>query len=94
MEFEVVLLSQVSDEFLVLEGLGSAQLVIEMSNGKHNAQFGAQFKKDSQKSNGIRSTRYSQSDPVTGLQQIQSPDVVEDFARERVHGTIVQPRTA
>ena len=43
MEFQIVLASQPRDEFLIGIGLRPSQFVIEMNNGKHDAEFMPQF---------------------------------------------------
>ena len=55
MKLQLVPMGQFRDELLVGVGLGPAQIVIEVDDGKHNAEFLAQFEQDAQQRDGIGS---------------------------------------
>jgi hypothetical protein len=76
---------QVGDELLVGVGCGTAQFVVEMNYGEHDAKFGAQFKQESKQANRIRSAGNSHADAVSGRDQFLTPNVVQDLVCQRMH---------
>ena len=94
MEFEFVCARQVDDEFFVLVGFYSAEFVIEVDDGKDDAEFGAKLPQKAQERNGIRAARDSDAHAIAGFQELESADVIQNFVCQGVHEDIVQrPRT-
>ena len=87
----MVLAGKLVDEGFVLIGFGAAELVVEVDNGKHQADFGADFEKKAKKCYRIRASRNGDPRTVASLEQFEPADVLEEFVCERMHGNMVQP---
>jgi hypothetical protein len=90
-QLQFLLLGQVGDELLVSVRFATAQIVIEMDDGEHNAEFSPQFEQQSQKRDRIGSPGNGDADPVAGPEEALLVDVVKDALRQLLHGSMVHP---
>lgn len=77
---------EVGDEFLVLVGFGGAQFVIEVDDGKDNAEFGAKLPQKAQQRDRIRSAGDGDAQAIAGLQQLEPTGVIQNLLCQRMHG--------
>ena len=74
MEFEPVLTGQFCDKPFVLVRLISAQLVIDVRNREHDAQFRPQLQQQAKQGHGIRATGNGHREAVSGANRIVFPN--------------------
>lgn len=89
-KLEIVLPRQVSDESLIRVRLLPAQIVIEMNDAENNPEFTTQFQQQPQKRNRINPAGNSNSNAISGMQQIMPPNVGKYALCQGVHGNMVQ----
>jgi len=65
MEIQARFRSQVRNEFFVGVRSFAAQLVVEMNDGKHDTEFGLQFKENAQQRDGVRSSGNRNADTIS-----------------------------
>ena len=81
MQFETMRPAEVFDEALVGVGLFSAELMVDVRDGEHDAQFAAQLQQQEQERDRVRAARDSGGDAVSGLDQGLLADCFEQLRR-------------
>ena len=87
MQFQFVLVGQLGDELLVGFGFGSAQFVIEVDHGEHDANFRPQLQHDAQQGDRIGPAGDRDAYPVAGMQKILAADVLENALNHLFHAS-------
>jgi hypothetical protein len=70
MKWQIVLLSESAYESFVFFGLGTANLVIEVSDEENNAQLTSRFQQQTEQRDRIRPARNCYSDAITRADQL------------------------
>jgi hypothetical protein len=78
---------QVRDEGLIRVGLLAAQSMIEVCDGKYDAQFWSQVPQNLQQGNRVRATRYSDGHTIAGADESSLADITQNRLK---HGGIVR----
>jgi hypothetical protein len=89
-QLKLALPSQLPNEALVLVGLGSTQLVVEMNHRKNNAKVLPQFEEETEQGHRVRASRDGDADAISGSQKFMFPDVGEHALLQFEHGNILQ----
>ena len=84
MQFEVVGLREFADKLLVGVGGLAANLVIEVSEGKDQAEFGAELEHEPQQRDRVGSAGNGNGGAVSGTEQGVAADVHQHAAMERL----------
>ena len=67
------------NELLICVGLSAANLVMEMGNRKHHAEFFPQADQDAKESDRISAARARNGNAITRLEQMLVADIVKHF---------------
>src|ERR1700685_1930412 len=73
-KFQPVLASRSLNEHLIRVGVSTAQFVIEMNDGKDDAEFVTKFEQQAQERDRIDSAGNRDAHTVSGLQEFVAPD--------------------
>ena len=90
-EFQVEVAGKVAHEPLVGIGIGAADFVVEVDDGKDNSEFGARFQQQAQQRDRIGAAGNRHADAISGPDQAVMADVAEDAVE---HGVMVRERGA
>jgi hypothetical protein len=89
-KLQTIFASQIRDEFLIDIRLRSPQLVVEMNNGKDDAEFVLQLQQQPQKRDGINAAGNGHAHTIPGTQHFLPPNVRKQALSQRMHGIMVQ----
>jgi hypothetical protein len=74
MEFECVALGKIGDEKLVLVGVGSAKLMVDVGDGEDKSDFGAEIEKEMKQRDGVSAAGDSDGNAVSGADETMAVD--------------------
>jgi hypothetical protein len=84
-----MVLSKICDKLCVGIGVGSAELVIEVDDGKYDANLGPQFEQQAKQRNRVGTSRNGSAYAVPGFQKRVFADIGEDGCGEGLHRNMV-----
>ena len=84
-QLQFVMPGQLRDEALVGIGFRSAQIVIEVNDGEHNADFVAKLEQQSKQRHRIGSARDRDPGTIAGTKKPLPPDVLKNALSQLAH---------
>src|SRR5580698_6445745 len=83
------MLGEAGDELGVGVGVGSAELVVEVNNGKNNTDFRAKLEQQAKQCDRIAAAGDSHAHAVSGFQESMFANVGEDGGGDGLHSNMV-----